>query len=304
MFHLSLCQPILSMIQLKLYNSASTQMQTGYVVLIEHGVRSYFDGEAGTTTEDFLSLPLKIFMIMFQITALIGTTTLLPLVLVRLGILPSPTKDDNESNGENKLGLSLLGNTMGINFLAISFTCFIASMHMFSEYDIETVLSSLPPGTSFIIYLIFLPLAVPVLAFVDTVIISLYCYIQYCCRFRVNGVLSIIARAVGCIIIMIFFQLLIFHVGWMFPLFVAFPLKIGTLIFEYACTLVYSYFGAFVITLIVAVCYGCCIHKQVKLWSWIVQQYSLGLLTQSGLYLALIYYQTQTSSDDGSIKTL
>lgn len=38
----------------------------------------------------------------------------------------------------------------------------------------------------------------------------------------------------------------------------------------------------------------------MNLWSWIVQQYSLALLTQSGLYLALIYYQTQTSSDNGS----
>ena len=40
--------------------------------------------------------------------------------------------------------------------------------------------------------------------------------------------------------------------------------------------------------------------KPVNLWSWIVQQHSLALLTQSGLYLALIYYQTQTSSDNGS----
>lgn len=85
------------------------------------GARSYFDGEAGTTTGDFLSLPLKIFMIMFQITASIGTTALLPLVFIRLGILPSPTNDE--------LDLSVLKATKGINFLAVSATCCIALMH-------------------------------------------------------------------------------------------------------------------------------------------------------------------------------
>lgn len=43
-------------------------------------------------------------------------------------------------------------------------------------------------------------------------------------------------------IIMIFFQLLVYHIGWMLPLFIAFPLKVGTLIFEYACTMLYPYF--------------------------------------------------------------
>ena len=204
--------------------------------MIENGARSYFDGEAGTTTGDFLSLPLKIFMIMFQITASIGTTALLPLVFIRLGILPSPTNDE--------LDLSVLKTTKGINFLAISATCFIASMHMFAEYDIEIVLSSLPQGTPFILYWIFLPLAVPMLIIVDLTIISLYCVIQYCCRFSIDRKhpCSLVARAAGCVIIMIFFQLLVYHIGWMLPLFIAFPLKVGTLIFEYACTMLYPYF--------------------------------------------------------------
>ena len=60
---------------------------------------------------------------------------------------------------------------------------------------------------------------------------------------------------------------------------------------------------SFLIAFIITGYCGCCDNsrsKPVNLWSWIVQQYSLALLTQSGLYLALIYYQTQISSDNGS----
>ena len=260
-----------------------------------NGTRTFFEGISNDNNGQ-LSQPVFIFTMFFQYTACYGLFVLLPILFIKIGILPSLAN--------SLLDLSLRQTYKGTNFLGIIFTSIIASIWLII-FDKHLYNKHLHGSTSVAVLYIVLPLALPLFALMDILIIVLYCR-RYCRSkpYR-NQCCSLVYRAAGCVVIMIFLQLLAFHVGWMLPLLVAFPMKIVILIFEGACIMLYTFFAIRYITAQMQYCYlvrrtahDRRVHPAMKFRLIMHENGGLAMLSTSGLYMTLIYLKN--SDDNGS----
>ena len=162
------------------------------------------------------------------------------------------------------------------------------------------------PVSSAVLWLL-LPLVLPVFALIDVIIIFPYCY-RYC-RLETSRkkCCLFVLTCVGCVIIIIFIQLLVFYIGWMLPLLVAFPMTIVTLILVGACMMLYTFFAICCIAALMQYCYSvgrtvlnCRVPPAVKPLLIIYENASLAVLSTCGFCMTLMYYTTQSSNDDGS----
>ena len=141
----------MSPIQLKWFASTSSaNKQTGYVALLEpNGTRTYFEGISNDNNGQLLLQPEFLFTLAFQYTACLGLSMLLPLIFVKIGILPSP---DNK-----EIDLSF---NKGTDFLAIIITGACASVGLI-VFDIFLYINQLHGSASVAVLFLLLPLALP-----------------------------------------------------------------------------------------------------------------------------------------------
>ena len=250
-------------------------------MLLANGTRGLFDGDTLDRTGDLLSLPLLGTILAFQYSASFGLSKLMPLIFIKLGILPA---------SHRTLALS----QMKRNYLWGTVITVIPVAIILLSHD-ASLYKKVQGTTSFTILWLPLPLALPVLVLMDIgttfmMVVSrckLHYRNQHCC-----SKMSFIVRGAGCIVITLFCQILAFHIGWLFPLLIAFPMKVGTLVVMYVCYLLTLIF------VISGTVHFFTAHGMAKIMH---NEYSgLGWLSLSGLCLASIYYYTQGSNDDGS----
>ena len=249
-------------------------------MLLANGTRGLFDGDTFDRTGNHLSLPLLLSILIYQYTASLGLSMLLPLIFIKLGILIPSRRGKSLSQTKRNY-------YWGTVLTAIPLTIWLLS----KDVSLYSKISS-----SFWANLwLPIPVALPVLFIIDAFAIFPMVDSRHKLRYGF-GVCArsncVAVRSVGCIAITLFCQVLVFHVGWLFPLLIAFPMKVGTLVVMYICYLlniIFVFSG--LVHLVTAPGITKILHSEYN---------GLGLLTLSGLHLASIYYYTQGSIDDGS----
>lgn len=278
--------------QLKWFASSSTHKHTGYVALLHgNGSRAIFSGETFDISGSLLSRPLLVMVVFYQYTASIGLAMVLPRVFIKLGVLPVSYRT---------LPLS---RTMRNYFWGTIFATIPASLLMLTvDGSLYMRVQDLIPNSSYTILWLPLPLALPVFFIVNiyfiltTVVSQRKLYNGFARRISCDqnclSVMELVVRGAGCVAFTTFCQLLAFHAGWLFPLLIAFPIKVGTLLFLYAIYLLS------VILFISGMVHHFTANGLAKMSS--AKYNGLGWLCFSGFCLAAIYYYTQGNSDDGS----
>lgn len=277
--------------QLKLFARSSTHKQIGYVAMVRaDGHRGVFYGNTldNSTSGNLMSQPILFTILTYQYIASIGFALLLPQIFIKIGVLP----------GSFIRSFSLTRSKRNF-FAGTVFSVFLASCLMLK---VDAALYSRVQGlTTFAILWLPVPLALPMLVVVDGIVTFSTVVSRYklsmrnrvTCNQNCLSVIEAVVCGAGCVVFTVFCQLLAFHIGWLFPLLIAFPTKVGTLVFLYACYL-----------LSMILLFSGMVHFVTVngFWAKLLsnEYYGLSCLCSSFICLASIYYLTQGSNDDGS----
>lgn len=251
-------------------------------MLLANGTRGLFDGDTFDRNGDLLSLPLLINILICQYSASIGLSMLLPVIFTKLGIFPVSYRTLPLSQTKRNYFWGTVITTIPSTLWLLS-----KDVSLYNKISASFLANLWLP----------IPLALPVLFIMDGIFMFIMVTSRYKLRYRSARntrplCLDLVVRGTGCIIITLFFQVLAFHIGWLFPLLIAFPVKVGTLVVMYVCyllNLILVISGA--VHAITAPGMAKIMHSEYN---------GLGFLTLSGLCLASIYYYTQGSNDNGS----